>query len=49
MSLCGTMYHFLILVLQFNTGCFNHYDQANICEIDPDINYIGEENAMKCK
>ena len=31
-----------------NTDCFNHYDQANLCEIDPDINNIGEENAMKC-
>ena len=32
-----------------NTVCFNNYDQANVCEIDPDINYIGEETAMKCK
>ena len=34
--------------ITINTDCFNHYDQANLCEIDPDINYIGEENAMKC-
>ena len=31
-----------------NTDCFNHYGQANLCEIDPGINYTGEENAMKC-
>ena len=23
-----------------NTDCFNHYNQANLCEIDPDINYL---------
>ena len=34
--------------VNINTDCFDHYDQANLCEIDPDINYIGEENAMKC-
>ena len=34
--------------LKIDTDCFNHYDQANLCEIDPDINHIGEENAMKC-
>ena len=37
--------------VNINTDCFNHfnhYDQANVCEIDPDINYIGEENHMKC-
>ena len=34
--------------ININTDGFNHYDQANLCEIDPDINYIGEENAMKC-
>ena len=34
--------------ININTDCLNHYDQANLCEIDPDINYIGEENAIKC-
>ena len=34
--------------ININTDGFNNYDQANLCEIDPDINYIGEENAMKC-
>ena len=34
--------------ININTDCFNHYTQANLCEIDLDINYIGEENAMKC-
>ena len=33
-------------IININTDCFNHYDQANLC--DPDINYIREENAMKC-
>ena len=31
-----------------NTDCFKHYDQVNVCEIDSDINYIGEVNAMEC-
>ena len=29
--------------VNINTNCFNHYNQENLCEIDPDINYIGEE------
>ena len=34
--------------VNINTECIYHYDQANLCEIDPDINYKGEENTMKC-
>ena len=34
--------------INIDTDCDNYYDQAIICEIDPDINNIGEENVMKC-
>ena len=31
--------------ININTDCFNHYDQAHLSEseIDPGINYIGEQ------
>ena len=29
--------------ININTDFLNHYDQAHLCEIDPDIHYIGEE------
>ena len=32
--------------VNINADCFNNFDQANLCEIDPDINYIGETNDM---
>ena len=29
--------------VNINTDCFNNYNQTNLCEIDLDINFIGED------
>ena len=37
--------YYILCLTTFDPFC---NDVPHLCEIDPDINYIGEENTMKC-